>query len=101
MFRLITGRRPFQAGIDLSLYPIDILVMDPEEPLVGAVADLRFLAPVHGFPASTKIDRVALEVPVPQSIVGSTSSERMALLAFAQGPQSGYKRTVVKFQSLF
>src|SRR5438094_8578018 len=87
-------------SIDLSLYPVVVLVMDPEEPLVGTVATLCVVAPVRGFPARTKIDRVALEVPVPQSIVGGASGKRIALLAFAQRVQSGYKRTVVNFQPI-
>jgi hypothetical protein len=58
--------------------------MNPAEPASGPVADVRLAQTEHGPPALRKEDLAALQVPVPQPVVGSARRQEVSLLAAPQ-----------------
>ena len=70
--------------LEAALQPGQILRMDAGEPGVGRRRDLLLLEAEHRLPAIRIVDAVAVEVPVPDAVVGPANRERVALLALAQ-----------------
>ena len=59
--------------------------MDAGEPGVGRRRDLLVFEAEHRLPAIRIVDLVALEVPVPDAVVGAADRQGVALFAVAQG----------------
>src|SRR5437660_409951 len=60
---------------------VDILRVNAFQPLLWAVCDLSLLITEHGLPATREIDLVGFQIPIPQSVVGTTSGQGVTFLA--------------------
>ena len=84
MLALEMGRPALQVLGQCGAQPLQVLRVDPVEPLVHPVPHLGLAIPEDGLPAGREIDGVAREVPIPQPVVGAVHCEGVALLACAQ-----------------
>jgi len=72
------------AGVELCVECCPILGMHPLEPLIGACPDVVGFATDYGLPPIGEDDPSVEEIPVPQTVVGGTGGEGIALFAGAQ-----------------
>src|SRR5262245_9899111 len=64
--------------------PANIIRMHPFRPFVETVLYLMFLESEHCLPLLRKEDLVRLDVPIPESIVGTAQGQLPALFTFLQ-----------------
>src|SRR5688572_3099956 len=77
------GGSPLQVLADLAPQPGAIAGVHAREPLLGAAGNFALLVAEHCRPAGRVVDLLALEVPVPEAVVGAARRQRIALLAAA------------------
>ncbi len=70
---------------DLLLEARQLVRVDAAEPLLGEDRELVLVVPEHLLPARRVVDLVALQVPVPEPVVGAVDRQRVALLRDPQG----------------
>src|SRR5258708_37314828 len=61
-----------------------VRIMDPVKPFFWFVSDFSFFIAQHSLPARREMHHVGGKIPVPQSIVRTTSCQCVALFAFFQ-----------------
>ena len=66
--------------------------MHAAEPLAAQAADLVLAVAEHGLPARRVEDAVAVDVPVPEAVVGAAHRERVALLGLGEALQRALVR---------
>ena len=71
-------------GLEVEPHLRLIVGVDPAEPLLRLVADLASPRSEHGLPPRRSSRPAALEVPVPEPVVGTLGGDRVALLALVQ-----------------
>src|SRR5258708_36045615 len=61
-----------------------VSIMDPVKPFLSFVSDFSFFIARHSLPTRREMHHVGRKIPVPHSIVRTTSCQCVALFAFFQ-----------------
>ena len=73
-----------EVGAQLTPDALQVVGVDPLGPLLAPVGELVVLVAEHGLVAGREVDKVGVQVPVPQAVLGPLHRQLEPLLAFAQ-----------------
>ena len=71
-------------GGNLFFDALAVRIVDSAEPFLQSIVNFVFQKTQHGFPTGREIHGAGHQIPIPKTVIGAASRQRIALLALSQ-----------------